>query len=192
MLYGTAQMGAFFETFETGDYDDITTLAFHPNSEMLAAGSFNNTKVWLWSLADGHLLHTWEYPEHMKNRDRPYDLAFNLDGALLFAGCGTGGLRVWDVAHAQEVLGCNDNLWPSWITLSPDGQSLAIAHFDGVRSHTVRIVEIGTWRIVHELAGRKPSESFSSDGQLLVTLGEYRDVYLWQAVTGDLLLLYTV
>jgi WD40 repeat protein len=173
-----------------GADDDITALAFHPSGNLLVGGSFNNRKVWFWDLEDGHLINTWE-PDC---NERPYDLAFNPDGTLLFAGYGACGLHVWDVRQGREVP--IPRVASSWLTIAPDGQSLAISHFGAKRSrtmpyaqptHMVRILEIDSWHTQHEFVGRRPSETFSPDGQLLATIEEQGHIYLWRVATGELL-----
>lgn len=175
--------GNLFGTLETGDYDDITTLAFHPTRNLLVGGSFNNQKVWFWSLDDGRLLNVWE----PKCNDRTYDLEFNPDGTLLFVAWGNGGLRVWDMKQQREVPGSGNNLYPTDVTVAPDGQSLAVAHFGGVRHQDVRVLEIGSWRLLRTFAGNDPSESYSPDGKILTTSEEHGHVYVWEVATQQLL-----
>lgn len=186
--------GQVLQTVETGEWADMTTLAFHPGGALLAGGSFNTMKVWIWSLADRHLIHVWDYPEefdedYFHEQDRPYDIAFNPEGTLLFAACSEGGLRVWDVEQRCERPGSQDDLDPQQVTVAPDGQSLAVAHFGGVllQERVVRVLEVGTWRVLHEFMGEFPSESFSPDGQVLVTLDEHGSLFVWQVATERLL-----
>lgn len=175
--------GRLFGTLETDGYDDITALAFHPSGNLLAGGSFNNRKVWFWSLDDGRLLNVWE----MDCNDRPYDLAFDPAGTLLLVGWGDCGLRVWDMEKGREVPNIISTLHPTEITVAPDGQSLAVAHFGGVRSRDVRILEMRTWHPLYTFAGSYPSESFSPDGKILVTSEEHGHIYVWQVATQQLL-----
>lgn len=175
--------GRPFGTLETGDYDDITALAFHPSGKLLAGASFNNRNVWFWNLSDGHLLNVWE----VECADRPYDLAFNADGTQLLVGWGNCGLRVWDMEERQEVPGFAEHLHPTRMTIAPDGHSLAVAHFGGVRMRDIRILEMGTWRLLHTFPGNIPSESFSTDGQVLATMEEHGHIYVWQVATEQLL-----
>jgi WD40 repeat protein len=174
--------GRLLQTLET-DEDDITTLAFHPNGNILACGSFNNTTIWIWSLLDGQLLSIWDYPLDAEEEDRCYHLAFAGDGSLLLAACGAAGLRVWDMALVCEVPGPGGDLSPVRITIAPDGQSFAVGD-DGIAT---QIRKLRTWRLLHDFAGEYPSETFSSDGQLLATFNEHGSIYVWHVATETLL-----
>jgi len=175
--------GHLFGTLETGDYDDMTTLAFHPTRPLVVGGSFNNRKVWFWSLDDGHLINVWE----PNCNDRPYNLEFNPDGTFLFVAWGACGLRVWDMKQEREVPGIPDTLHAVKVTLAPNGQSLAVSHFGGVGLQDVRVVEIGSWRLLHTFVGNYPSESYSPDGKLLVTSEKHGHIYVWEVATQQLL-----
>jgi len=175
--------GHLFGTLETGGYDDITTLAFHPTRNLLVGGSFNNQKIWFWNLDDGHLLTVWE----VDCNDRPYNLTFDSEGTFLFVAWGDCGLRVWDMEQEREVPGTPGNLHPTRITIAPDGQSLAVSHFGGVWFRDVRVLEIGSWHLLHTFAGEKPSESYSPDGKILATSEEHGHIYVWEVATQRLL-----
>jgi WD40 repeat protein len=148
-------------------FDDITALAFHPAGNVLAAGSFNNDKIWFWNLDNGNLLTVWDLSEDDCN-DRPYDIAFSHDGAQLFAGWGSLGLRVWDVEQMHEIthpLSACD-LQPSWIDVDPCGRFLAMTHSDDINDR-VLILEIDSGRTAYELPGPLSRPFFSPDGQFL-------------------------
>jgi WD40 repeat protein len=172
-------------------FADITTLAFHPDGNILAGGSFNREFVWFWSLDDGSLLHIWE-PEWSEDEDsevdRPYDLAFSPDGSLLFVGWGLCGLRVWDVKQEQEIphpLSLNE-LQPNWIAVDPHGHFLATIHFGGLGNETLRILKIDSWQTVYEFPGEFSRPFFSLDGQLLAASpSRVGPAHLIDIVTGE-------
>ncbi|HEX6484564.1 MAG TPA: WD40 repeat domain-containing protein [Ktedonobacteraceae bacterium] len=186
-LWNTAD-GHLLRVLSMDEYlDDITTLAFHPTGNLLAAGSFNDHRVWFWSLDDGSLLHMWDLSEDGCH-DRPYDLAFSHDGTQLFVGGGTCGLRVWDVEQRQEAprpLSVRD-LQPNWLAVDPVGRLLAVMHFGSVGDQALRMLEIGSWRTVYEFSGEMSHPIFSLDGQLLaVSPARIGSARLLQAATGQ-------
>lgn len=168
-------------------HDDITTLAFHPTQNMLAAGSFNDHQVWFWSLDDGSLFDVWDLSENGCN-DRPYQLAFSSDGAHLFVGNGTCGLRIWDIEQKQEVprpLSLSD-LQPSGLAVDPVGRFLAVSHFGNVRYQALRILDIERWQTIYELPGEMVSPTVSLDGQFLaVSSSRMGAVRLLKIPTGQ-------
>jgi WD40 repeat protein len=168
-------------------FDDITALAFHPTNNLLAAGSFNDHRVWFRSLDNGSLLHVWDLSKDNCS-DRPYDLAFSHDGALLFVGGGTCGLRIWDVEQERELpqpLSAHD-LQPNWLAIDPTGRFLAVIHFGSVRDQALRILEIGSWQTAYEFTDEMSRPTFSLDGHLLaVSPARTGSAHLFEAATGQ-------
>jgi WD40 repeat protein len=114
------------------------------------------------------------------------DLAFSADGSLVAAARGfEGGAEVWDVATRTSVATLGDV--PYWadlgVALSSDGRILAVGGF----GPTVRLVDIHTGKLVHELdqagAGAFTLE-FSSDGRVLAVSGFEPVASLWDVATG--------
>lgn len=168
---------------------DIYTIAFHPNKNLLAAGSFNAWEVWIWALDDSSLLHTWgvqdafqDDDEQEEESDRPYHVAFTLDGRWLLAGRGQGGLRVWDVEQACEVPGSYTDLYALSFAQSPDERFISVCN-----GGTVQVFAFDTWQLLQEFTGDFPSGSFSPDGQVLATWHEFGSVRVWEVATGKLL-----
>lgn len=157
-----------------GGYDDF---CLSSRRKIFASGSFNHHFIWIWSLVDGRLLATWEYPEDLlDDGDRPYDLAFHPAGTLLFAACGGSGLRIWDLRQQREIRGRYNNLSPTRLKFAPDGRFLAI---DGC------LLDIDSWSVEHTFSGT--NAAFSPDGRLLTTLDELTGVAVWDRETRHLL-----
>ncbi len=168
---------------------DITALAFHPASNLLAGGSFNHHLVWFWRLDDGSLLNVWEpevFEDDEYEYDRPYDLAFSHDGRRLFACCGFCGLRVWDVEQEMPRPFSADDLRPTWLAVDPGGHFLALIHVGGVGDEPLRILEIDSWQTVYEFPGELSRPFFSLEGQLLaVSPSRVGPACLIDIVTGE-------
>lgn len=171
--------------------DDITTLAFHPEGNILAGGSFNNHKVWFWNVDDGSLLDIWDLRLPDNNRhDRPYDLAFSPDGSSLFVCSGTCGLRIWDVEHNQEVV-CPlsvDMVQPIWLAVDPGGHFLAVTHPADIGDQALLILDRRNWQIVSTFPGDFSCPFFSCDGQFLAVSSTRSElVHLIEMTTKQLL-----
>jgi WD40 repeat protein len=109
-----------------GHTDGVRSVAFSPDSRLLASGSWDNTVI-LWDVETrtlrGHTAPVWS-------------VAFSPDGRLLASGSLDNTIKLWDVETGQEVRtlsGHND--WVLSVAFSPDGRLLASASQDG----TVRL-----------------------------------------------------
>ncbi|KAL4937755.1 hypothetical protein BDV06DRAFT_215643 [Aspergillus oleicola] len=163
-----------------GHSGGVYSVAFSPDSQLLASGSFDDT-VRLWNPATGALYLTLE--GHL---DIVSSVAFSPDGRLLASGSEDNTVRLWDLAtgvlhltlkgHSKTV---------SSVAFSPDGQLLA----SGSEDNTIRL-----W---HPLTGAKNkilrghtdtvhSVAFSPNGQLLASGSYDNSIRLWDPATGTL------
>src|SRR5262249_5204366 len=112
----------------------ITTLAFSPNEQMLATGSWDCT-IKLWDMQNGALLGVLE-----GHHDYVQDIAFSPDGRLLASGSDDRSLRIWDVVTGtclKTIAAHTDNTYG--VAWSPDGTWVASCGFDcAVRVWDVR------------------------------------------------------
>ena len=102
-----ATTGAHNHTLE-GHRDGVTSVAFNPNGNTLASGSWDET-VRLWDAATGENIRTLEGHTHGVN-----SVAFSADGNTLASAGGEydGTVRLWDAAtgaHKQTLEGNNSN-----------------------------------------------------------------------------------
>jgi WD40 repeat protein/tRNA A-37 threonylcarbamoyl transferase component Bud32 len=153
-------------------------VGFSPDGATLATAG--NGRVRLWDAVTAASL------GEMADVEDASDLAFSADGSLVAAARGfEGGAEVWDVATRTSVATLGDV--PYWadlgVALSSDGRILAVGGF----GPTVRLVDIHTGKLVHELdqagAGAFTLE-FSSDGRVLAVSGFEPVASLWDVATG--------
>jgi len=103
------------------------TLAWSPDSKMLAAGGEEPRVVWLWEVPSGKLLHIFEgFNQEVRG------LAWSPDGKTLAAAAFEDKLcRLWDV-HSGKLLRTLELQGEEGIrtvAYSPDGKSLAVGGF---------------------------------------------------------------
>lgn len=171
----------------------VTSVAFSPNGEILAAGygvyTTNEPSVFLYDMATGKRLEEFKTQFGFVHR-----VVFSPDGKLIAAGGGFDpgkrGVQVWDIATQAQVLELDDFGDIVFdIAFSPDGAILATA-------------EIGSWFgpgyvkmwsvTKGELLSKFPSDQdpnisgygvdFNPDGTLLATslgLGSSGQVVIW-------------
>ena len=79
-----------------GHTDFVSSIAFSPNGQILASGSWDNTII-LWDVA------TAESVKILRGHtDRVLSVAFSPDGRTLASGSDDQTIRLWDVAARQQ------------------------------------------------------------------------------------------
>ncbi len=175
--------GELFTTL-SGHPNVIRSLAFSPNSQLLATGSCDS--CWrLWDVQTGQLVGS--YSGHT---NWIWGLTFSPDGRLLASCSADLTVRLWDVATGN-LLSTLEGHQPEalCIKFSPDGQYLATGSSD----HTIKIWEIETGQIIKTLTGHRDrvlSVNYSPDGQLLASSSSDATIKLWNLTAGDCLHTY--
>jgi tetratricopeptide (TPR) repeat protein len=138
--------------------------------------------VTLWSLDSGRAIQTFA------SESGPVGaLAFSGDGRKLAAGGrrrdGTGRVIVWD-AKTGDVLGALDTGWSAmFLAFHPNGARLAVANFIEAKIH---LWDLATGRsIVSPGPAAVSCVGFTPDGNRMTALGYDGNVHLYDARTGD-------
>jgi len=193
-----------------GHTDDVTSVAFSPDGQILASGSTDET-IRLWNVNTGELLETIE-----GHTDDVTSIAFSPDGQILASGSTDETIRLWnaDIMEADitemeaEVLwnletGAQieqqtENTEPllrileghEWevtsVAFSPDGQILASGSYD----ETIRLWNVNAGTLLRTLEGHEwevTSVAFSPDGKTLASGSRDETTRLWNVETGELL-----
>ena len=146
-------------------------LAFSPDGQTLASGSWRNT-IRFWSLPWGGLRATLE-----GEREQVHALAITPDGRTLASGSEDDTIRLWD-ADSGEVL--RQNAIPTYfssIAFSPDSSLLAAGTEEGVLFYTVphgdEVYRFDSAEEVNSLA-------FSPDGTQLISCGKEGTINIYE------------
>ena len=164
----------------------VTAVAFSPDGQRLASGSWDRT-LKFWQVTTGEQLGT--VSGKMKELQ---SLAFSRDGHWLATENSSNTATLRDSTTGQEIraflsdkpLGTLGSNWVYSIAFSPDGQWLA----SGVDDKTVRLWDVKTGRKLRDLTGlRRPVIyiAFSPDGRLLATGDDEKTVRIWDARSGE-------
>jgi WD40 repeat protein len=167
-----------------GHSDSVISLAFSPDSTLLASGSSDKT-VRLWYVGTGSALRV--LCGHLSSVT---SLAFSPDGKLLASGSSGSfdtTLRLWDAGLGEplQILRGHSSDITS-LTFPPNGKLLAWGSYDA----TVCLWHIDSGEILRTLKSynRIKSVAFSPDSTLLASTSSYNaDICLWDVGSGALL-----
>ena len=173
---------------EDGDYrgdvsghtDSVFSLAFKPNSYLLASGSGDNT-VRIWDVGNNNRQHVRTLRGHTED---VWSVAWSPDGRTLASASGDGTVRLWNPDNGINfavLRGHTESVY--CVAWSPDGRILA----SGSRDHTVRLWNPDTHttrRVLRRHNNPVYSLAFHPDGQTLASGGSDSAIRLWNPNTG--------
>jgi len=170
-----------------GHADVIDGLAFSPDSNYLISGAGDNDAI-IWDVTTQQVKH------RLKGHDGDiYAVGFTPDSARAVTGSFDRTLRLWSVADGTEIahmIGHQDRI--SSLAVTADGRIAS-----GDDSGRVWLWDGKTGAYIEILARQEtsiPSLTFSPDGKYLLagvgTQGEGTDCYVYDAVTGEVHLVY--
>ena len=179
--FGIKSAGKLELALKIGPLAPITAVAFSPDNQLLAAGSYG--QVIVWDLAKAQPIKQLTNVLGAVN-----DLRFSPKGEVLAVGGGQpsakGDLRVYQTSNWKllGVLRGHDDTVMS-ISFSPDGSQLASASFD----HSVRLWDVKTHATIKEYHHHSDfvyAVAFSPDGKRLVSASKDRTVQLFEKDTA--------
>lgn len=167
----------------------ITSVAFSPDSTILASGETNGT-VKLWDVSTGRNINTFHGPGGLFK-----SVSFSPDGMKLASSIsgGYGTVEIWEVATGKNIDTITGHLdGVDSIAFSPDGTKLAT----GVSvSQGVKLWDIETGKNIRTFSdkmGSVMSVAFSPDGMILAsTPGALGRIKLWDVETGNNIATFT-
>ena len=161
----------------------VISLAFKPNSYLLASGSDDKT-IHIWDVGDrDNLRHVRTLRGHTHGVT---SVAWSPDGRTLASGSSDGTVRLWNPDNGINfavLRGHTNNVY--CVAWSPDGSILA----SGSQDDTIRLWNPdthGTRRVLRGHTGQVLSLAFHPNGQTLASGGGYQDhtIRLWDPNTG--------
>ena len=159
----------------------VFSLAFKPNSYLLASGSTDET-IRIWDVGDNNnLRHVRTLRGHT---DRVYSVAWSPDGRTLASASRDGTVRLWNPNNGINfavLRGHTEGV--ECVAWSPDGRILA----SGSRDQTIRLWNPdthGTLRVLQEI-NEVVGLAFHPNGQTLASgLAYSGKIHLWNPNTG--------
>ncbi|KAB8317160.1 protein kinase [Tolypothrix campylonemoides VB511288] len=165
----------------------VKSIAFSPDGLLLASGGQDNV-IKLWHVGTGKEIKILYGHSHTV-----YSVAFSPDGQLLVSTSSDGTIRLWQVADGSQIRNLTFDFrwmdrWKS-ITLSPDGQLLAIGT-EYTREYskytTIKIWQVETGAEIYTFTAPSDFNSFafSFDRQLLAIATQDKTIKLLDVATG--------
>jgi WD40 repeat protein len=167
------------------------SLAFSPDSKVLATAAGNSARLWLTS--SGTLLQTVEILRRTKSVPSRFPflspapfLGFSRDSGTLEAGWVGEPGSLYDVRTGKVVGGFDLPTTPRGRVLSPDGKLMAAGNVSG----TVLVEDSHTGQLLRTLQGHDGTAYapvFSSDGKALASGGIDGSIIIWDTGTWAVL-----
>ncbi len=168
---------------QTGHSAPVYSVAFSPDGQMMATGSWDTT-VKLWDVRTRKQLRSLTGHTLFVNA-----IAFSPDGKLLASGSSDTSVKLWDVATGSELASLNEHTSAvTSLAFSPDGKLLA----SGGEDKKIRLWDVNERKAVGLLSGHTRdvySVAFSPDGQLLASSSggpDWGEVKIWDVLSGEL------
>ncbi|PKL38280.1 MAG: hypothetical protein CVV44_10340 [Spirochaetae bacterium HGW-Spirochaetae-1] len=161
-----------------GHYDQIISVDFNYNNEIVATGSDVRDKtVKLWDSKNGKLLKTIE-------TDANWHVAFHPKKNILVSS-GNNTIVIWDVDGSKIINKIDDKIFSvRTLAFSPDGKYFAT----GDLSNVIKLWDGDTGNFIKEFktgGGDCFTLDFSPDGKY-VSGGGNPDFYIWDISTGNI------
>jgi WD40 repeat protein len=173
---------------DSGVPNQVESVAFSPNGEILAAGS-EDGGVWLWNVATHQQIGS-PLPVNTRKLEIIESVAFSPNGTILAAGNFTGTVRLWNVATRQPIgnplpVDTSTRLYHAVnsVAFSPDGMILATGSDDD----TVRLWNLATHQQIGVpfagSTGSVSSVAFRPDGAILAAGSDDGTARVWDVAT---------
>jgi WD40 repeat protein len=171
----------------TGHTGPVSTVAFSPNSALIAAGS-SDKSVLIWDSGSGLLRQTLA-----GDFDAVYAIAFEPNGKRIVSGGKDGVIAIRDTDTGQRMVHAlrpemtyGWDVLPSVLSLavSPDSSTIVSGNADA----TAKIWSTNTGALLHTLNGHSDavtSVAYTADGRTIVSGSADGTVRTWDAVSGN-------
>jgi WD40 repeat protein/serine/threonine protein kinase len=165
--------------------EPVHRLAFSSDGKLLAGGTGDGL-IRLWDVADAGFVERKPLKGHTAGIT---SLAFYPGERLLFSGSFDRSVRLWDIDQPEQsaVVHVDPSYRPTSIAVSPDGKLLSFTHYALRPIHLWDVADPHHPRQLASLrgnAGHTSAVAFALQGKTLVSVGEDRQVRLWDTAAA--------
>ena len=169
----------------TGHAHYVFSVAFSPNGQTIASGSWDDT-IRLWDVNTGT-----ELKKITGNTSNVLTLAFSPNGQTIASGSSDNTVRLWDVNTGTELKKFTGHTRTVYsVAFSPNGQTIA----SGSSDDTIRLWDVNTGTQLKKFTGHTEnvrSVAFSPNGQTIASGSSDDTIRLWDVNTGTQLKKFT-
>ncbi|MFN6099353.1 MAG: protein kinase domain-containing protein, partial [Dolichospermum sp.] len=173
------------KTLEGHSYS-VTSVAYSPDGQTLASGSYDNT-IKLWNVKTGNLLQTLEGHSEWVYSEWVTSVAYSPDGQTLASGSRDDTIKLWNVKTGKLLQTFEGHSYSvNSVAYSPDGQTVA----SGSDDDTIKLWNVKTGKLLQTLKGHSRSVysvAYSPNGQTVASGSDDKTIKLWNIKTGKLL-----
>ncbi len=172
-----------------GGQNGIEGIAWSPDGKRLAWGTGVNTAQ-VWDVASQRMLF-----EYTGQTDSIAQIAWSPDGTRIASASHDGSVKVWDATTGKTLVTYTGNGAPVWsVAWSPDGKRIASgtgaagAYNPVLSGNSLRVWDAATGKTLVSYTGQGNTQSYalawSPDGKHIISGGDTKVIYLWDATTG--------
>ena len=161
---------------------NVDVIAASPKGEYLVSGSYDGT-VSVWRIETGELV----LGPLEGHSDSVTSLSFSPDGLHFASGSYDGTVRIWNL-NSDRVTCSTEGQEVRAICFSPDGKHVASGSKNTIQVWGSKSGELTLKIFEEEHSGLISSICYSPDGNRIVSEAGDKDIHIWDASDGTLLL----
>lgn len=167
----------------TGHTDQINSVTFSPNGQLLASGG-NDRVFKIWDVQEKQNIATLKHNSPEGGPSPVISVAFSPNGEML-ASAGHQSVKLWDVSSWIEIATLKHDDWVHAVIFSPNGQFLA-----AVDGKQIKIWDVNKRQIIARLEGDINwigAIAFSLDSQIFASAGSEGKIKLWSVSNWEVI-----
>jgi tricorn protease-like protein len=177
----------------TGHSDRIKSIAFIPNRQIFASGSYDDT-IRLWNMSNGEVINVLDWNAYGAI------LISSLDGQMIISGNGYNAITVWRVNTGEKIKNFPGRAsYTVAIAFSSNGKTFANTTEDG----TINLWSVETGEIIKVLSSTQENQNlfsfdiisslaFDTNNQFIVSMSQKGLIKVWKLETNQIVKTFNI